>query len=180
MELKVDPKFAPQFMVNDKVWIISARKACKDEVNAISFEYAENETRELVLFCTGYRLSHINGATNNGYYRPFEIYSTEAEAQELTVWHAVDVTKKEWRLAIGSRENEKSIDLCELAPCCANVSSIRDVLLVCQRDGGLMERDRQKLGHLLGQHEYPMPGGKRPENLDKIIGQLNLLDKAKE
>jgi hypothetical protein len=180
LELKVDPEYAPRFGVNDTVWIIAAGKACKDEVNAINFEYAQNQARELVLFCTGYRLSHINGATNNGYYRPFEIYSSEAEAHELATWHAVTMTQKEWVRAIGSRQNEKSIDRCELAPCCANVSAIRDMLLRCQRDGGLMERDRQKLGHLLDEHEYPMPNGKRPENLDKIMGQLNLLDKAKE
>lgn len=105
------------------------------------------------------------------------MYATEAQAMELAQWHPVsNLSEAEWEQAIGNREDDDSLEECDLSCCCATISAIRDLLLKCQENYGLIEREVRTLRQLLGEHEYPMPNGERPVNLDKIIGQLGLLD----
>jgi hypothetical protein len=105
-------------------------------------------------------------------YDPGEVYKTEAEAQELAVWHpVVRVSKKTWLKAVGTRERQRSIDESELFPCCTNISHVRDILLKCQRQKGLIERDVCELCELLGQY-HPEMISTGNKNLWRILKQL--------
>ena len=169
----------PQFQVRDKVWIIAGKDVQEDHVSSILFELRDvGNDKPPVLICTGYRLGIANLDSSDWSFRPGEVYATEAQATELAQWHSVgDLPEADWKQAIGDREDDESLEECELSRCCAVISSIRDILLKCQEDGGLVERDVRALRQLFsGEHEYPLPNGKRPTNLDKIVGQFGLLD----
>lgn len=168
----------PQFQVRDKVWIIAGRNPQEDRVSAILLELCDaGGDKQPVLICTGYRLGTANLDSSDFSFRLNEVYATEELAGELAQWHPVsDLSEADWKQAIGDREDDASLEECELSRCCAVISAIRDLLLKCQEDGGLVERDVRTLRQLFGEHEYPLPNGQRPANLDKIVGQLRLLD----
>ena len=169
MELKVNPEYEPEFQVGSRVWVISGKRVFDHIVMGILFEFFGPTG---LLCCTGYLLDTLNLDEERDEFYPSEVYSTEEIAKEFAVWHPVELSTTEWELALGVRENESTLDGCELARCCANVSAIRDILIVCQTAGGLLERDVRKFRFLMAQHEYPMPDGNRPVHFDKIVEQL--------
>ena len=168
----------PQFQVRDRVWVIAGKNLQEDRVSSILLELCDvGGDKQPVLICTGYRLGTANLDSSDFSFRPNEVYATEELAREFAQWHPViDLSEADWKQAIGDREDDENLEECELSRCCAAISAIRDLLLKCQEDGGLAERDVRNLRQLLGEHEYPMHNGQRPANLDKIIGQLGLLD----
>jgi hypothetical protein len=184
LRLPVYPSHASQRLtVGDKAWVIDHKEVRQYWVRSIQFELLHLGNREPELICTGFTfweqkggLMPHNSETMSEYFRPFEVYTNRPTAVRHARWHAVEgVSDEQWACAIGTREDDKSLDTCEMQRCCANVSQLRDYLLKCQRDGGLIHRDWRDLRHLLPQHEHPLPDGKRPKNLDKILSKLGLL-----
>ena len=166
-----------KFQVRDKVWVIAGKDVQEDHVSAILFELCDDGNKQSTFICTGYRLGFANLDSIDLLFSPNEIYESEELAKELAQWHPVsDFSEADWKQAIGDRRDDQSLDESELSRCCALISNIRDLLLKCQEDGGLIERDVRILRKLLKEHEYPLPNGHRPANLDKVLGQLGLLD----
>jgi hypothetical protein len=111
------------------------------------------------------------GEYGDGGFYPGDVFALEKEALEATKFYPVKATGRQWMKAIGLKKGAKRSDYdddCELQPCCANVSSIRDMLALCMEDGGLIARDVNRLGEMLTWHEG---GGKE---IEKILGQLGL------
>jgi hypothetical protein len=102
---------------------------------------------------------------------PYEIYSTEDEAKKLSSWFEVKgIRKRDWKTAIGDRKDDESLEEAELSRCCANISEARDLLLLCQKNSGLIQRDVNQLHYLLKGHEAPL----HKPVLDKILAKLKL------
>lgn len=94
------------------------------------------------------------------------------KTDELNEWHPVKgLTDEDWKKAIGNRDDFESLENCELSCCCAVISEIRDILLECQKNSGLIERDVRTLCQYLGEHDIPL----KRKNLDKIFEQLGIL-----
>jgi hypothetical protein len=184
LRLPVYPGYASgRLSVGDKAWIIHRKEVRQYWVRSIQFELQNFGNREPELICTGFTFYEQKGGlvpcdseTGSEYYRPYEVYANRRRALRNARWHAVEgVSDEQWRRAIGTREDDKSLDSCEMHRCCANVSQLRDYLLKCQRDGGLIHRDWRDLRYLLPQHEHPLPRGERPKTLDMILDKLGLL-----
>lgn len=173
------PNDAPQHNIGDSVWVISRRQPTMCNVLSIKLELCSSgKANDPVLLCMGYRLNTLNVDSKDWSFRPHEVYASKELAEKLAQWHPVsDLSEEEWKMAIGVRDDDESLEECELSRCCATISSARNILLKCQKDGGLIERDVQSLCALLSGHGYPKPGGQRPANLDKIVGQLGILSK---
>ena len=82
----------------------------------------------------------------------------------------VHVSANEWEQALGNREKETHHEDCELQSCCANISSIRDWLLQCKEDGGMVQDDIQQLDEALKAHDKPT----ETPVLESILKQLGL------
>lgn len=169
---EIEPWCKPKFNVGDRVWIIKEKKAVENFVTAILFELVSaSPGREPVLICTRYRLGMRNFEAKDYQFGLDEVY-TEEEVKELVKWHPVKgLAKEEWKKAIGGRDDAESLENCELSRCCAVISDTRDLLLKCQEEGGLIERDVRTLCQYLGEHELPL----KRKNLDKIFEQLGIL-----
>lgn len=179
--LEVDPGQEPQFNIGDRVWTIVYKAIREDSVSSILFQLCEGSDSHPVLVCTGFRLTRLNLESSDHIFPLNEVYATEAIAKELAQWHPVaDLLEAEWKQALGDRDYDESLDECELSRCCGKISDIRDLLVKCQENSGLIERDVRTLRQLLNNHEYPMPNGERPVNLDKVITQLGLIDETRK
>ncbi|MFA5987126.1 MAG: hypothetical protein WC797_00530 [Candidatus Paceibacterota bacterium] len=179
---ELDPSEEPRFNAGQRVWVIVDGVAVYVEdvtIRSILFELCENgKGKPPVLICTGYRLSEYNPGSGSFFSSPDEVYATKEVAEELAKWYPVkDVSEAEWKQAIGDRQDDESLDSCELPSCCANISDARDIFAKCQQKGGLIERDVRRVRGLLEGH-YPVPSGDSkptPTSLDKIMAQLGLL-----
>lgn len=185
MQLVVSKDHAPEFSLNQKVWFIVGKRSESGHVIGIKFELINSSDAGDVLFCTGYKLDRYNvdSLDSDFSFLPHEVYGTEAEVQTLIEWHPVsDVSNEEWLKALGKRsadgdsvEESESIENCELARCCANVSDSRDLLYRCQEDGGLIERDLRLLKASLGRDLHGLLATNHPRPiLKKIFDQLGI------
>jgi hypothetical protein len=97
----------------------------------------------LSAFPVAYRLNRDNFTTEFIASWPLsEVYSTRDAAQKAAVWHSVvGISDEEWPQALGDREDDASLDTCDLYRCCANIAHVREVLYTCRKDSGLKERD---------------------------------------
>jgi hypothetical protein len=180
MNLSVHAEYEPAFGLGDHVWVIAGKAPQDVRVLAVLFQLGRmNSEGRDVLLCTGYLLDTMNLDGPDDSFPPHEVYASELAAQELAAWHPVDdISELEWKQAIGDREDDDSLDECELSRCCTTISRTRDILAKCQENSGLIERDLRILKELFKNHEYPSPNGLRPQNLDKIIGELGFLDQV--
>jgi hypothetical protein len=187
------PQIEPKFNLGDVVWVIQGNNVNRcvlgSKVYSIKLElFIAKQGEPPVLVCTGYQLGVMNfdvlDAISSSYPHD-KVYSTKEEAETLAKWHPVEnISLEEWERAIGNRENDDSLDTCELSRCCAIISDIRDILLDCKENQGLIERDLLKLSDLLKSHDFPLyenllPDGQGSKNLAKILGQLGILDLVK-
>jgi hypothetical protein len=69
---------------------------------------------------------------------PFKyLFKDKKKAVKLSKFRSVSVSDDKWDKAIGERGNEKLMEVCELQPCCSNVSCVRDMLIRCKEKKGL-------------------------------------------
>lgn len=153
----VNPRGAPEFVIDQEVWIIWGRERYRGtRVLTILFELCAEADygQNCQLICTGYRLQAISDSPD-GIFRPNQVYPTEAVARELSQWCPVDgLSAEKWRRAIGHPDDdEDALAGSELSPCCAKISHLRRLLFLCQKDGGLIERDRRRVEYLWDTHQ---------------------------
>lgn len=144
------------------VWIIRQRKVIATSVTSVRFEAVKtNEPGEnrFTLMATDYRLLEINPERDDWYFPLYEVYATKRVAVEQARWiSSKAIPNKVWEAAIGSREayeaytgGEREISKeCELQPCCADISALRDLLHRAWRHKGLIHRDVVILSRLAG------------------------------
>lgn len=173
--LPVYPEGKPQFTLGQKIWYINCRKEVdEDQIQAINFKLLRHEGKDQ-LFCVGYDLQTINIDAPGFPFMPYDLCETKELADQLAVWHPItDMADEQWEAAIGDREKETAEDS-ELGICCADISAIRDLLITCRLDGGLMERDVQMISCLIAGHDHNVTTN--PEefpNLQKIFTQLSV------
>lgn len=175
---EVHPEFTPKFKIGEKVWCINVgRRVESTEVLSIRFELFNEQGKEL-LVCRGYNLRMLNLNTEDEHrnldcWPAKEVYATEHEAKVLAKLHAVeDVSEEDWTKAIGNPDDEESFEKSELTPCCAEISNLRDLLMKCRKNKGLIERDMITLRRfcLKGSH---MPTNPIP-TLKKILEKLDI------
>ena len=173
--LPVHPQGKPQFSLGQKIWYINCRKEVdEDQIRAIDFKLVRHEGKDQ-LFCVGYDLQTVNIDAPGLPFMPYDLYETKELADQLAVWHPItNMTDEQWEAAIGDREKGTAEDS-ELGICCADISEIRDLLITCRQDGGLMERDVQIISSLINNHDHDVvTTSEKCPNLQKILTQLNV------
>lgn len=157
MELiELSPIEKPQFDIDAEVWIIRNKKPKKQRVVSIFFELIDAGEEKPVLVHRGYQLDayNLDASDIRVLFEPSEVYADKCEAEKLSTWHPVNIlSAAEWRQAIGDQDLESQRES-DLSLCCAHVDAIRNILARCQEDGGLIERDAQRLEQLLEEHGY--------------------------
>lgn len=162
----------PTHKINDTAWVIQHRRLLKVKILGINFTEVETETGH-VLMTTGYDTDvYSDLRTGSRCFLPRQITTNEAEARRLCTWHpVVGLSKRQWMAAIGNPEDSDSLDTCEMPACCGNIGQIREHLMDCQVEGGLIQRDVERLADALANHERPSSFS---NNLDNILTQLGL------
>ena len=160
----------PVYKAGDEVWVISAiigqSKVNKTAVRKVPVNICyDDELR----WDGWYDISLL---TFPGDYLPpswiyhWYVFNNEKDAKKAAKWYSVDFTDEEWLKCIGDRKIPHdlpgSIENCELVIGCVNdgTSDIRDLLIGCKENKGLMEIDRQRL------ENYINNCYNRPESLD--------------
>lgn len=169
----------PEYKTGDQVFIYCQvnKEISKTEVLAYVSETFFDENAPISRLLS-YRLRRINLDDQYGNWTPDYIYSTKEDAEKQTKFFPVTLTEQEWFDAIGLKKDSDRTNYdenCELQPCCAVVSEMRDVLFDCLLDGGLINQDIKILEDIFNKHSIP-----QGENLDKIFDQLGLLEKKDE
>jgi len=183
------PEFAPKFNVGDTVWYfreetgryLSTKITCiLAEIHNMS-NWIDCSIRDFGMMCAGYKTETYPTWFENGryYFHNDELWRSEEEIRESAKWYPIK-DDHDWEAAIGNRE-EKSHLKSELAPCCSDISCIRDVLLKCQKNGGIIERDRQMILLSLGSHAEIIEEGKANfPNVNSIFSELDINEKSFE
>lgn len=174
--LRVD--HTPIALAGGNVWVIHRHKPERVHVLSVVFEMTIDHEEpgkpgEQAFFFMGYRTNPPNASRRDFLYLPCDVFKTRREAAEDAKWHPVThVSAKTWEKAIGSEAVHEDS---ELGSCCGTIGEIRDLLLQCQKDGGIMERDRRKLESLLASHTRPTkPDGNPPPHFERILKKLGL------
>jgi hypothetical protein len=133
---------------------------------------------KMMLVPTDYRLGLINlsRGLDDGWKRD-EFFLSYEEAKAAAVEYQIEATDEEWFKAIGLDNNEHSDRLdydeeCELGPCCAIISGIRNILYQACETGKMDGVTRTALISQLNAHEPP---SELTPNLDKILAQLHIV-----
>jgi hypothetical protein len=98
------------------------------------------------------------------------LVKTEEEAKRLTQFHKVELTDEQWYQAIGDRDEDESLEDCELSDCCSTISEIRTLLITCKENKGLIVWETEILQSLLSDHS----SYEQTQILDKIFKQLDV------
>ena len=175
---ELDSKNEPNFKVGDCVWTIQGKRVNAAKIVSIIFELCgAGADKPPVLIYTNYRLDTYNFDNDkfDTLFPPYRVYATKAEVEKLAKWHAVNnISEKEWKKALGNRDDESSLDTCEFQRCCANIADIRSLLYKCQKNGGLIERDVQNIRDGLKGHGHQMSKRKETPIFNKIAEKLGL------
>ncbi len=135
----------PSFEIGQKVFVVlGPDKYIFTSVRSINCILGLSETGSCMLYIPKYEFSNIffpneyfdelEESIGIGEYRIFE---KESEAKSMSSFIKVSISEQDWDNAIGNRENEETIEECELSPCCFQISEVRDILLRCKKHGGL-------------------------------------------
>lgn len=161
MQLEVNPKFSSWFSVGQKVWFVknNGREYNSGIIASILFIY--NGDRSGGLRCERYYIEDFDKEETfeaGGLKIPVpfievfvdNVYELEEMVKILTEFHpVVGISEEEWLKAIGNYDDEGSIDKCDLPPCCASISQVRDILMDCKKEGGLVESRVRFLEYVL-------------------------------
>lgn len=139
---------------------------------------ARNIDGKLHIHPTDYQLSLINlsrDGVSNGW-KANEFFLSYEEAKTNAVEYNIVATPEEWFRSIGLNGSEDEDrtqydDECELAPCCANISAIRDILYDVCLTGKINGVTRNSIIQLMEGHE-PMTNSY--PNLTKILSQMKV------
>ena len=105
----------------------------------------------------------------------YRIFDKESEAKKMALFVKVDMSSKEWDEAVGDRENEETIEECELLPCCSQISEIRDILLKCKKYGGLTKLEIDNITWIEGVLTEHNKDKENSPLLYRILEQLGVI-----
>lgn len=148
-----------KFQPGENVWAITP----KGEVYSVHIRYINGrmikDDKGLVLYLINYECSRDNQFKDSIFDCSFgghELYKSKASAKRNAMFTPITFTEDEWFKAIGIKEGVKRADYdqeCEFAPCCANISAIRDTLDRVRENKGLVTREKRLLQEQLNGHE---------------------------
>jgi hypothetical protein len=104
------------------------------------------------------------------------MYETKEAAEKDAKFTKVNFSEDDWFAAIGLKEGMDRLEYdeeCELPPCCANISDIRNALEEVRSNKGLIERHRCELQDLLNQHPE-RPTRKQAPKLYRILDTIGV------
>ena len=172
----------PSFEIGQKVFIVlGPDKYISTHVRSINCILGPSGSVNCMLYIPKYEFSNI--LFPNEYFDESEelvgvgeyrIFTKESEAKDRSLFINIDIDKVEWDEAVGDRENEETIEECELSPCCSQISEIRDILLKCKKYGGLTRLEIENaewIEKVLLEHNQDK---ERSPLLYKILEQLGL------
>jgi hypothetical protein len=186
------PDFAPQLSIGDTFWFILSdcpsspdsiiyRSTTVTAIRSVVYNSEDgwdlpsdwNEKCHLV--CKGYEGLECpihNWSKGIDHYLIKDIYLTEQAAKNHAQWTPINIGDYDWQAMIGDRDDDSHGDS-ELGVCCANLSGVRDELIRCRKQGGLIRRDLDYLAVCTSTHENLFEGD-FSENIDKIMRDLNI------
>lgn len=163
--------------IGQTVYIPSFKGPRRNQITETTIRYLNavvyKEKDQLQALVTSVEVVDIDFNRGDGWrdastYRPHEVYTTQAAANHALVFHAVTCSDADWQkitgcVKEGGRVEEQmdgmpeavTIEDCELARCCANISEIRDILVKAWQEGGLYQVDVERLRVLVENHEAP-------------------------
>lgn len=160
-----DSLHEPAFDIGQKVFIVLGPDSyIEANVRIINCVIAKSDSGSCALYLPKYEFDCI--LFPNDYFKDgedligvqeYRVFDNEEKAKEMSSFVKVDIENDKWDDAIGNREDEETIDGCELAPCCANISKIRDILLKCKKYKGLTKMEIEDMAwslRALEEHNY--------------------------
>ncbi len=170
LKIEIAEGFGPQLEIGAKVFFLigGKREYVEDHIDSVGFKSIPEEDGCHRLAVTHYYLSNYSGL--HGPISPARIADNEDIAKQLMKFTTVQITEEQWELAIGDREKETHYEDCELQSCCANISRIRDLLLLCKKQKGMNASDIEELKETISDHEKPSP----MVALNSILQQLGV------
>ena len=173
----------PSFEIGQRVFVVlGPDKYISTSVRSINCILGPSGNGNCNLYIPKYEFSNI--LFPNEYFNEYEellgvgeyrIFGKESEAKKMSTFISVDIDKKSWDEAVGDRENEETIEECELSPCCSVISDIRDILLKCKEYAGLTKLEINNVSWI---EDVLVEHKKDKENsplLYRILGQLGVV-----
>ena len=169
-----DLKYQP----GDTVYAISPKGEIYDlRVRWVNARLIKDE--ELFACLTSYECNSFNRFSEDIFDCTFyqdKLYATEQDAEKDAKFIPVEFSEDDWYKAIGLKDGVNRIDYdqeCELSPCCAHISEIRNVLERVRENKGLIARERTILQELLDGHDSIKPSD-APKLFD-ILGTIGVI-----
>jgi len=165
----------PRFDVGQRVYVACRNGPSVAEIKGYLTEVQKHPNGFYIGFVKEYETDpYVFGPfENDGFYSVTgeNFYEELDDARKASRFLPVNASEESWGSAIGVREEigEYSIDDADLGPCCGQIASARDILYLCQNEGGLIVHYRDRLSGLLNGHGLHVEEG-RP--LKNILGQL--------
>ena len=133
---------------------------------------------ELLVCLTSIECSQSNRFSNDIFDCTFtqdELYASEKDAEKDATFIPVEFSEDDWFKSIGLKDEVNRIEYyqeCDLSPCCANISEIRDTLDRVRINKGLIARERTLLQEQLNGHDAIKPSN-APKLFD-ILGTIGV------
>lgn len=172
--------FFPKYEIGQKVFVIQRNDT--NPKHEIYERFVESIECRIVawdktpnIITSGYFLDQpVGDDFTNKPILPSNIFVSKQAAEDEIRWTSLDLPYEVFRDALGCDKNgnrdDNLMETCELAPCCANISFIRDILIASMTDKGIMERNRLTVQQYLNDHEKPYAY----DNLKKITESLGM------
>lgn len=167
-----DLKFQP----GDRVFAISP----KGEIYEVGIRWVNarlfKEDTGNAFYLMSYEGSTMNQFSNDVFDCSFtqnELYKTKKSAQKAARFIPIEFSDDDWYKAIGLKKGVDRIDYaedCDLQPCCANISAIRDSLNFCRQNKGLIFREKKRLQRILDNSGHNLP-----TDCKKLLDILNAI-----
>lgn len=175
----------PKFKMGQAVWVMTCRdgkvNVWGDQVLRLWVELCKPEDPkdppdQVYGVLRGYVLGCYNMDDRNSLWPEADLYPDQESAMWNSFFYKVELTEEEWLTAIGpddrnfEDEEDEELDV-ELQKCCAQISTIRDILFECRGNGGLTRAGVRRLQRALDNHE---PSTSDNPILSKIFALLGV------